>query len=278
MPTLRETQLIQLDIAKEIKRLCEKHNISYWLDSGSLLGAIRHGGFIPWDDDLDIGFLRDDYEHFIEVAKTELDDRYVLQTWETDKFYPNPFAKIRKKDTIYIEATSGQKQKYKGIFVDCFPYDVMPNSEKEKRQLGGKITFYKSMLKMKAGSKPWKNLRGKSNIMHFCESNIKYVPIRLLAKFCSKNNLIQKYTYWAKKYDDSKNFQYYYPQGATRFGKWVLPRICLEKTEKRAFEDTEFLCPVEYDLYLSLMYGDYMKLPPENERGDWHKIIKVEIK
>ncbi|MDE5990369.1 MAG: LicD family protein, partial [Clostridia bacterium] len=87
---LRKVQLLQLKIAKEIKRICDKNNIDYILDSGTLLGAVRHKGFIPWDDDMDIAMTREEYNRFIDVAKIELGEEYFFQTWDTDNNYPMP--------------------------------------------------------------------------------------------------------------------------------------------------------------------------------------------
>ena len=88
--TLRKVQLVQLEIAKEIDRICKKNNIKYFLIGGSLLGAIRHQGFIPWDDDLDVGMLRDDYEKFLKVAGDELQEKYKIIDWKSDGDYPHP--------------------------------------------------------------------------------------------------------------------------------------------------------------------------------------------
>ncbi|WP_300386582.1 LicD family protein, partial [Clostridium sp.] len=93
--TIREAQIRMLDILKEIDRICRKYQIEYWLESGTLLGAVRHGGFIPWDDDLDIGMMRSDYIKFINVVNDEILDQYICQTPKTDKLTESAFIKIR---------------------------------------------------------------------------------------------------------------------------------------------------------------------------------------
>ena len=103
---LRKLQLTQLEIAKEIRRVCEENDIRYFLCCGSFLGAVRHQGFIPWDDDFDIGMLREDYERFCRIAPEKLKPEYCLQSWHTDSRYALPFAKVRKRGTLLLERKS----------------------------------------------------------------------------------------------------------------------------------------------------------------------------
>ena len=133
--TLRRVQLTQLSIAKEIKRVCDKYGIEYILDSGTLLGAVRHRGFIPWDDDMDIAMTRENYDKFVSVAQTEFKDKYFLQTWETDKNCPFPFAKVRLNGTSYVENVCEHADIHKGIYVDVFPYDVWPEEKKAQKRI-----------------------------------------------------------------------------------------------------------------------------------------------
>lgn len=133
--TLRET----------VDRVCEKHNILYWLDSGSMLGAVRHNGFIPWDDDLDIKMYRDDYEKFLAVAPQELKKQYFLQTHQTDSEYPLFFAKVRKNNTFIDEKRYRRLNIHKGIYVDIFPVDKLGSNikvaKKHCRKLRGFYFF-----------------------------------------------------------------------------------------------------------------------------------------
>ena len=113
---LRRCQLKQLGMLQEIDRICRKHNIGYWLDGGTLLGAVRHGGFIPWDDDIDIAMREEDLQRFVEVAPQELPDTLFLQSRETEPGYPSPVAKVRDKNSFYVEPSDDMAADYqKGL-------------------------------------------------------------------------------------------------------------------------------------------------------------------
>ena len=101
--TLTKVHEIELELLNEFVRICDKHNLTYFLVGGTLLGAVRHSGFIPWDDDIDVGMPRVDYDKFINIAKNELKNDYLLDSVETDKNYFLPFAKILKRNTLFIE-------------------------------------------------------------------------------------------------------------------------------------------------------------------------------
>lgn len=124
-PLIKQVQAIELEILLEVDRICRKHRISYFLDSGTALGAVRHKGFIPWDDDIDIGMLRDDYERFLSVAQEEMGQDYFLQTYRTDGT-PIMFAKVRKTGTTFVEFRLRKFPINHGLFIDIFPYDYLP--------------------------------------------------------------------------------------------------------------------------------------------------------
>lgn len=262
--TLRKVQLVQLEIANEIKRVCEKNNIKFFLDSGSLLGAVRHKGFIPWDDDLDIGMLRDDYEHFCRIADRELDSKYVLQTWVTDDDFPLPFAKVRKRGTVYLEKRSHPLSE-NGFFVDILPYDFAPNSNDERQALRKKQGKIFECLLMKSKWTPWV-IKGKTN----WKVRLYYLKSQLISILKDRNALIKEYmdiTLGVRK----SGFLY------LQTGKRYYPVKLFENTVYVPFENTQMPIIEGHHEWLTIAYGDYMTPPPEDERENMHEIYKLDF-
>ena len=139
----------------EIKRVCEENDIRYFLSDGTFLGAVRHQGFIPWDDDMDMGMLRADYEKFCRVAPTALKPEYCLETWDLDAGYGLPFAKVMKRNTVYLEGKKNTKMREKGFYVDIFPFDNAPAGQEAQRALVRKLMPMARMMLMKCGYQPW---------------------------------------------------------------------------------------------------------------------------
>ena len=129
--TCDEAKKFELDILLEIDSFCKKNNLRYFLAYGTLIGAIRHKGFIPWDDDIDIGMMRKDYDLFIKYASEELDSKYYLDCYETNKNCYLPFAKVRKNNTIFDEEENHHLNNHKGIYVDVIPIENASNKRIE---------------------------------------------------------------------------------------------------------------------------------------------------
>lgn len=265
---LRKIHIIQLNIALEVKRICEKYNINYFLIAGTLLGAVRHQGFIPWDDDLDIGMLRVDYDKFIEVCKRELADNYFLQTWDTDPNFGLPIAKIRLKGTKYIEKNSENVKMENGIFVDIFPFDNVPENKLKRRVQRNLLYILKRMILIKLSYVLWEdNQRLKKIIYTFIKIVTVLFPLRVLK--CLSQYLMEKY-------NGSITTKVVALGGAYGYEKETIYKCWLDDLEEIKFENELFLAPKKADQYLSYFYGDYMTPPPIEKRYNRHQIQKID--
>lgn len=266
LPKLHNCQLI---IAREIKRICDENNIKYFIIAGTLLGAIRHGGFIPWDDDMDIGMLREDYEKFINIANTDLGEDFFLQTPETDYNYGLTFAKILLKGTVLVEETTASNNAQKGIFVDIFPFDVAPESESDRESHNKKTYFYKRLLLAKLNY----NIAGKREYV----KRMIYFILKIMSKFFSREKLEKKLDDEITRYNSDKTDDIVNIGGAYGYKKETIKASWVRKTVEIPFEDMTIAAPIDYIKYLETFYGDYMTPPPEDKRYNRHSIKELDF-
>lgn len=273
--TLRAVQLTQLELAKEIKRVCEKLNIQYWMDGGTMLGTVRHHGFIPWDDDLDMAMLRADYERFLREAPAMISDQYFLQTWDTDPGFGLPFAKLRKNGTVFLEEGTENVKMHHGVFVDIFPFDAFPEDEKAIEEQKRKFFNMKRILLAKCGNQPWKT--EKNGGKRFVKA-VLYGGAKFISLFVSKEKLKRDWMQLATRFNDGP-YRFIYPQtGASDFGVVRIPREYVDEGRvTMTFEDDIFIVPKGYDGYLTCLYGDYMTPPPEDQRYNRHHLQEVKL-
>lgn len=258
--SLNEAKEIMLDILKEVHRICLKYDLKYWLSGGTLLGAIRHKGFIPWDDDIDIDMLREDFEKFKEIAKIELREDYYLDSHELEEMIEYMPLKIRHKNSIYIEKWDKNEIKQKGIFIDIFPYDKF-----SKNKILQKIEMFPKYLYELKTTRIWDN---KSSL----KNTVKYLIIKAF-KVLPKNYIIKlnkKYFYNSLK---KKEFMIGYGYGLTWRKSFDYEDIF--PLRRKEFENFNFFIPKNYEKYLKLFYGDYMKIPDENKRLTHALEIKI---
>lgn len=257
--TLRESQLRMLDILLDIDRVCKENNIKYWLDSGTLLGAIRHKGFIPWDDDLDIGMFRDDYLKFIEVAPKSLNSNFVLQTPKIDNEIQVAFAKVRDLNSEIKSVNNHGK--YKGLFVDIFPFDDATKLNMKRKNRTHKIILVKwfSDLSFK---KP------------FLKNIFKNVII-LGSKFTKVIWVFKPYNKFLNDvYDKANNIKAADCEEVS-YGMEVPFELVSRKEYFNEIVDVEFEgymlpAPKGYIKVLEGLYGDWKQLPPEESRQPSH--------
>jgi len=240
---LRKAQLIMLDMLIEFDAICKKHQLQYWLDSGTLLGAVRHHGFIPWDDDIDLSMPIEDYNKFLEIAGSELSSDIFLQTSQTDENFKFDYLKLRSNKANIVEFHEKDEQiKYhQGLFVDIFPMLAIENSETNKK-------LYLSTLEM------IRNVSSTS--LHTPEGNDD--PVKRASLVAS---LKQKHQGW----ENNKSKVIYsgeMPDVAAWFDlEEIFPLSNME------FEGHFFSTPNNPSHYLDAIYSfDYRKIPPENKR------------
>jgi len=253
---LRQLQLIQLEILVELDRICAKHNITYSIDGGTLLGAVRHKGFIPWDDDIDVIMLRDEYEKFFEVCKTELDrNSFFLQEHRTDPFYRVGYTRIRRKNTVYVRAGQEHMKHKTGVLIDIFILDNTPNSYLLKNIHRALCFCFRKTLWSASGKIVSKNfmVRGLYAVLSLLPANFAFGGFDTLAKISNK-----KQTYLVKHYAMT------YP--TPKVNGFGTPANLMNDFTRLEFEGSMFMAVADYEQYLKLLYGDYMTLPPPEKQ------------
>ncbi len=255
MTQTQHLQSIILSITKDIDKMCRENGIKYYLFGGSALGAKRHQGFIPWDDDLDIVFDSENYDKFIALCKTRLNtDKYILQEGGVD--WPEHFSKIRLKGTHIREHGEYYiNEDMDGIFVDIFRVDNAPNSK-----IARAIQYFwgKLLLTFAMNKKGYKADTVVKKAMNMLSSTLKFKPLYKFAhkQYYKYNN---RHTYWTSDV-----------MGRTRWHNAFIPREVYGKPTEVKFEDTTLFAHHDLDKYLTISYGDYMKLPPEEKRVGMH--------
>lgn len=263
-----EVRKVQIELLDELDRICKKHNITYHLFAGTLLGAVRHRGFIPWDDDLDVSLLREDYEKLIKVINTELDDKYYFESPEKDKHSPFPFAKLKKNNTYFKEASLNKKMHH-GIFIDIFQLDDVPSDKKKLEKLRKRLNFWYFLKSIKVlnyeKSRSFKN----TIIKYFIVTIIK--PFLLPFSFKYINGKINKLA-TTFNHLDYKMVGHLTCHKIRKeiFHAYLYDKENFKETIYLDFEGKKYLAPKGYDKVLTDLYGDYMTPPKEQERHPYH--------
>lgn len=251
---LRQLQLIELEMLIEFDRICRKYDIKYSLDGGTLLGAVRHKGFIPWDDDIDVIMLRREYQKFKKAAKRELDtDRFFLQDYTTDPEYRWGYAKIRRNDTSFVRAGQEHLKQHDGVFIDIMVADNVPDGFIMRRIHHLGCFIVRKMMYSEVG-----RLEEKNPVKRFVYDFMSRIDRNEI--FRMRNRLVRLAGF--KRTELVSHYTYYYPANM-RYGRW---RECFDEMIDWEFEGRMFPIFKQYDRYLKPGYGDYMQLPPEKDR------------
>lgn len=252
----------QLEMVKLFQSVCKKYNLKYVASGGTLIGAIRHNGYIPWDDDIDIMMPRADYEIFLTVCQKELPCGYFLQCNKTEKYYPNGHAQIRNCETAcfnYVSCYDMQYGKNCGIFIDIFPYDDVPDNVKKRRKMARKIRFLKKICTLKIYS----------DSPNLIKKLIKNFLANTYFLFHSLEKTIDKINIFSQKYN-GKTQTVALVSFMPGYEKNIWDKKLFDKTVLHKFEDIEIAIPENYDGVLRHEFGDYMKIPEDLNSGSIH--------
>ena len=256
---LEELKKAELDILVAVVDVCERLHLRYYLLCGTLLGAVRHQGFIPWDDDIDIGMMREDYTLFLEKAPSMLPKHLFLQTIWTDPGYMACFAKVRNNNTTFVENTVSNRSMHHGVFIDIFPLDYYPENVKEQKRLQRRKKRYEHRL---ISEYVMLDLKLKHKL-YYTAYRLLYPSLRNVLKkrermFCAvpKSAMVADYGGYLKETAPIE----WYGEGVPIW-----------------FEGLQLRAPAEYDKLLTQIYGDYMIPPPEEQREGHHYVQAFDL-
>lgn len=269
---LKKIQAVEKACLREFIRICEKLQVGYFLTAGSALGAMRHNGFIPWDDDIDVGMTRPDYERFLKEAPALLPSHYHLQTPYNTPTTPYPYTKIRIDGTKFVEYCNRNVQMHHGVYIDIFPFDKVPTSN-----IPNWIQFYTVKLLIRlftlrqtpdltvppTSLKLYMKLYLRRGLHGICQ----LIPYRVLrgtlTYVMTFYNHLSSNFYWSGLLMPQRNKSLIEADGLTPF-------------LKNPFEDLQVNLPKQCEAYLTTEYGDWHLLPPPQQRFG-HKPFQVEI-
>ena len=260
---LKRLQKVQLKLIAEVDRVCKKCGIRYQMVGDTMLGAIRHQGYIPWDDDADIGFLRSEYEKFRVACRLELKPEFYMQDLRDTPGYRWGYGKLRMKNTEFVRLGQEFMPFDKGISIDLMPFDNVPDGYFSKRLHFVKCFLFRKILWSEVGKRNEKN------------------PLkRILYKIINQVSMTRVVEYFQKFIDDCQNIQsaktvriLTFPTPDNIFG---YERLWYEELLEYPFENLLLPGAMDYDGYLTAKYGNYMVLPPPKKRKI-HPVSKLTL-
>lgn len=249
---------LELMILKDFIRICEENNLTYYMYAGSLLGAVRHNGFIPWDDDLDVIMFRDDFEKFKKIFIASENDKYELLCNETEKDYFHLLAKLMLKGTRFEESWVSQVDFHVGINMDIFVLDDLAEGKfKRSYQLKRSFVYNKLLIMSKV----------RLDDLPFIQKVVSHAGYYVLKLFRVKpSSLNRRCLNFLKKYKNPDAEHVFDISATSKEYPQIFRKADFKSVAKVKFEDIEVNAPINYDFILTSLYGDYMQLPPEEDR------------
>lgn len=266
---LRKLQLLELRILKDIDRVCRELGVTYFLDSGSVLGAFRHGGFIPWDDDVDLGMPRADYDRFVAEAPKLLGDGYVVSTPETNQSQAALFCKIWLRGTRFVTEETIEAGFDQGIFIDITPYDLLSLDEKQAAKQQSRCRFWQRMSYLYHAKSIVVPHGGVLGAVERASCGVAHVALRA---FLTHDKIVSSFNKAAKSAVESGHVSdelFSVSYGPYEKSMMLPPSLF-------PFEGHDFPMPAQPEAYLALHFGDWRELPPVEKRRN-HAPVELDF-
>lgn len=258
---LKQLQNVELEMFKEIAKICDKNGLTYYMSAGTFLGAVRHKGFIPWDDDMDMRIPRDDYEKLIDILYKELPEPYIVQHYKLNKNVHRYFARVENTKVKFIR-THAVKRQESNAWIDIFPLDGMPDNKIHASLRKFHLLYRKMWMQLSV----FDEIVDVSKKRPWLERVIIFIATKTpIQNMLSWDRMWRKLDEALKAYPLSQSKYYMNFMSAYKF-KDIIPKQIYGKGKKYKFEDAVFNGPEDYDSFLKILYGDYMKLPPKEKQ------------
>ena len=261
---------VDLEIVKAVVHICDTNGLIYYMSGGTLLGAVRHKGFIPWDDDIDLAMPRDDYEKFLQIAPDLLPNNYQIVNYRTDPNYQYYITRVRDIDTKVEETRIGNDYRYTNASIDLFPLDGTPNLSWFRKLYFLRVMTHRALMSL-CYKDSIDRTRKRSKKEQIFLSFMEKLPVEKIfdpyKEKCKIDKMMRKY-----KIEDSNNIGCL--MGAYRTNQ-IVPKRYFGNGKMYQFETIKLRGPELYEEYLTQMYGNYMQLPPKESQKVHFKIIEI---
>lgn len=262
--TLKKLQKVELEILKDFMDVCDRHNLRYFGIAGTCIGVLRHKGFIPWDDDIDVAIPREDFEKFLQYAQEELSEKYIVMNGRNNENYPLMTTRLMMKGTKFREYALAHIDCPLGIFLDLYPFDHLSDDPKKRKKQMRKAWFFSKLLILRSIPKPVLAFKGwKAKVVHGICAVVHYGMVVL---HISKKWLIDQCEEASTRHNDEINSEYVDFLCDTTPDMNIYAVKDLYPLQQLDFEDIKMWFPKNMHNNLTNMYGDYMQLPPEEKR------------